>query len=120
MKLLSIVYFYVLFSLGFAATTTTSSSSSSASSSSSVEPTTVWVTITTGGALATVQSIWVQSFMSTYSDATSSATSGSMGMGSLSGSVGGVRTYTQSTVNGGSALYSNSMALLVLFLNWVL
>lgn len=85
---------------------------------SSASYTSIWVTITTNGALATVQTTFVQSFMTTYSEATLSAASGSIGLGSLSGDTGETRTYSQTTVSAGAnqMAYSGAFgALLVLF-----
>lgn len=74
-------------------------------SSPSVSPTSVYVTITTGGVLATVLTVYLQLFMSTYSATVSDIQAGSVGMGSLTGSVGGVRLYSQTTIsNEGAAL----------------
>lgn len=74
--------------------------------------TTVWVTITTNGALATVQTIYSQLFMSTYTNEVSSyVQQGSIGLGSLSGTVGGTRTYTSSTINGGEQVSPYSSGL---------
>lgn len=64
--------------------------------------TTVWVTITTNGALATVKSIWSQNFMSTFTTDTATPSSGNVGMGTISGSVGGVRSYDQTTISNGA------------------
>lgn len=76
-------------------TTTTSSLSKS--------DTIVWVTITTNGNIATVKSVWSQEFMTTYTEATVSASSGDIGMGSLSGSAGSVRSYEHTTITNGAA-----------------
>lgn len=81
------------------ADTTTSSKSLTRSLTLSKSDTTVWVTITTNGALATVKTIWTQGFMSTYTTATALPSSGDIGMGSLSGSVGGIRSYSQTTIS---------------------
>lgn len=94
---------------------------SSSSSSSSKSETTVWVTITTDGATATVKTIWVQSFMSTYTEATSSAAAGSVGLGSLSGLVGGVRSYSETTItNGGAVVYSGVVGFAFMFFSWLI
>lgn len=93
--------------------TTSSSASSSASSaaSSSSELTTVWVTITTNGALATVKSLYTQKF-TLINPVSTAVPSGSAGMGSLSGSVGDIRTYLETTVNGANAPARKDAAIL--------
>lgn len=90
--------------------------------------TTVWVTLTTNGKVTTSASLYSQLFTIAYSEATAEAASGSEGLGSLSGSVGGVRTYEQTTITskGGAGDYlgtgagavTNALALIagVLFL----
>lgn len=70
--------------------------------------TTVWVTITSKGKLATVSSIYSQTFAKAYSSATADAKSGGIGLGSISGEVGKVRSYTETTIkqsNAGHGLY---------------
>lgn len=84
-------------------TTTSSSSSTSTLSSLSKSDTTVWVTITTNGALATVKTIYTQSFMSTYITEVDAPSSGNVGMGSISGNVGSLKEYSKTTItNGGN------------------
>lgn len=83
------------------ADTTTATTTTSSSLSKSY--TTVWVTITTNGALATVKTIYSQSFMTTYSSATGTVSSGLEGLGTISGSVGDIRTYSQTTITNGGA-----------------
>lgn len=81
----------------------------------SVSVTTVWYTTTQpGGAVQTLPSIYSQTFMMTYSTATQAAQSG--GIESIS-SIGGIRSYQQTTVNGGDKVanvYTGFMGLLVL------
>ncbi|SGZ57473.1 CIC11C00000005313 [Sungouiella intermedia] len=84
-------------------TTSSSSSSTSTLSSLSKSDTTVWVTITTNGALATVKTIYTQSFMSTYITEVDAPSSGNVGMGSISGNVGSLKEYSKTTItNGGN------------------
>lgn len=83
-------------------TTSSSASSSGSSASSSSQLTTVWVTITTNGALATVKSLYTQQF-TLINPVSTEVPSASAGMGSLSGSVGEIRSYLETTVNGGNA-----------------
>lgn len=83
--------------------TTTDTTATTTLSSLSKSDTTVWVTITTNGVLATVKTIYSQSFMSTFTTVTASASSGEIGLGSLSGSVGDVRTYSETTVTNAGA-----------------
>ncbi|EMG48692.1 hypothetical protein G210_0701 [Candida maltosa Xu316] len=94
--------FLLLCSLVYAADKTTSSSSSSSSdsvtTSTSVSTTFVWVTGTgSDGKLATTQSPYFQSFEVMYT-AVASPSAGSIGLGSLSGSIGGFRSYEQTTI----------------------
>lgn len=96
------------------------STSSLKSSLSSASYTTIWVTITTNGALATVQTTFHQTFMSTYSEATLSAAAGSIGLGSISGDTGNIRSYSQTTVAAGSHQMAYSGAFAVLMLLWSL
>ncbi|CAK7895777.1 predicted GPI-anchored protein 1 [[Candida] anglica] len=68
----------------------------------SLEPTTVWVTITTDGKLATVKTLYKQSFGPSYSDPiTTDLKSGNIGLGAISGTVGDFKTYQQTTVKNG-------------------
>ncbi|KAM9893456.1 hypothetical protein OXX79_009331 [Metschnikowia pulcherrima] len=96
-------YHIILLSLASfvaAETTETSASSSSSSSISTVSPTLVWVTGTDqNGVTQTTQSAYTQTFTSFYVSVVSPS-SGNVGVGSITGTVGAVRTYTQSTVNG--------------------
>lgn len=67
---------------------------------SSKSATTIWVTITTDGAPVVVQTTYIQSFNDVYTEAdTESLKSGTVGLGSVSGSVGGVRTYDKTTIS---------------------
>lgn len=71
---------------------------------SSASATTVWVTVTTNGRLATVKSLYKQSFIQTYGSADVLAPpSGAVGLGSITGSVGGIRSYDQTTVSNSNA-----------------
>lgn len=65
-------------------------------------PTSVWVTTTVNGALATIQAQYTQSFQPVASLA-AEVPSGGIGLGSLSGEVGNARTYDSTTVSGGAA-----------------
>lgn len=70
----------------------------------SVSATTVWITVTTNGGLATVKSLYKQSFMKTYGEADVLAPpSGAVGLGSITGSVGEVRSYDRTTVSNSNA-----------------
>lgn len=74
---------------GNAATTTATTTSA----------TYVWITTTVGGQLVTISVPYSQSFMTTYTAAdTDAVESGSVGLGSISGSLGGIRTYSQTTI----------------------
>ncbi|PVH16338.1 uncharacterized protein CXQ87_004212 [Candidozyma duobushaemuli] len=103
-----LIWFLALFSAVFAADSSSSSSSSSTSSSSTQSPTMIWVTGTDAdGKLATTESPFSQSqFVENTS--TTSVSSGSVGMGSISGEVGKVTTYSQVTITaGGSFAYGS-------------
>ncbi|RCK59333.1 Protein KRE1 [Candida viswanathii] len=97
--------FFLFLTLATAADETTSSSSSSATgtvrTTTSVSTTFVWVTGTdASGNLATTQSPYYQSFESFWTEV-ASPSSGSIGIGTISGSVGGIREYSQTTVSQG-------------------
>lgn len=65
----------------------------------------VWVTATTKGRVVTTQSPYRQPFMSTYTTAvTDDVKKGSIGLGTIDGQVGKIRTYDHTTIsaNGGS------------------
>ncbi|KAI5961895.1 uncharacterized protein KGF55_003866 [Candida pseudojiufengensis] len=64
------------------------------------EQTIVWITTTISGQLTTVSVLYTQSFMSTYSEAqTEGISSGNVGLGSISGSIGSHRSYDQTTIS---------------------
>lgn len=93
--------FFIFIAFAFADTTTSSSSSSV--SSTSVETTLVWVTGTdASGILRTTQSPYYQSFMSTYTTTSGTVPAGSIGLGSISGTLASIRTYESSTISLGS------------------
>lgn len=73
--------------------------------------TTVWVTLTSNGKLTTASSLYSQTFTIYHTTATADAASGSMGLGSIQGSVGGVRTYDQTTITSNGAGNSNPQVL---------
>lgn len=82
-----------------AASSSSESSSLSSSSASTTLVTLIWVTITrSDGALATVETPYSQSFATFYSEV-ATVPSGSIGIGSISGTVGEIRTYLQTTIN---------------------
>lgn len=63
----------------------------------------VWATGTdANGNLATTQSAYVQTFTSFF-DEVASPSSGSIGLGSLTGSVGGIRIYERTTISQASS-----------------
>lgn len=108
MKLLKLIYSFFLF-LAFTTAKTTSSSSTSSSTATkttktSQSNTSVWVTGTdASGITRTTQSVFSQSFKSAYTEAEETPSSGSVGLGSLSGSVGHIRTYDRTTISLGDA-----------------
>ncbi|CAH6720840.1 predicted GPI-anchored protein 1 [[Candida] jaroonii] len=84
--------------------------------------TTIWVTITTDGAPVVVQTTYSQSFDQAYTEAdTETVKSGTVGLGSASGSVGGIRSYDKTTISntngagklGGIGLLSIMLGMLV-------
>lgn len=78
-----------------------------AATTSSKSQTLIWVTDTdSAGVTVTTQSPYFQTFTSMY-DQIASYSSGSIGLGSLEGSVGGIRTYERVTIS--QALSSNSL-----------
>ncbi|CAK7893245.1 predicted GPI-anchored protein 1 [[Candida] anglica] len=102
MRLSLQIVFMMIFSIVHAATTTSSVSAST----TSVEPTMVWVTGTDSlGILRTTQATYSQLFQSLWTS-TTTVPAGSVGMGSISGTVGKVRTYSKTTesANGGLPL----------------
>lgn len=71
-----------------------------AAKTSATTTTLVWVTVTKAGVLTTMQTPFKQEFMSTYTTAeTSDVKSGQIGLGSLSGHVGDIRTYERTTIS---------------------
>ena len=69
----------------------------------------VWVTTTIGGQLATISTAYSQKFISTHSsEDAKSVASGEIGLGSLSGSVGGIKTYSQTTITNANIAPSNN------------
>ncbi|KAG5420668.1 hypothetical protein I9W82_002549 [Candida metapsilosis] len=98
MKFLQLIFF--IFLALTSAETTSSSSSSSSTTKKSQTNTSVWVTGTdSNGVTKTTQSIYYQTFKSAYTEAQETASSGSVGLGSLSGSVGHIRTYDRTTIS---------------------
>ncbi|KAI5957306.1 hypothetical protein KGF54_000234 [Candida jiufengensis] len=64
------------------------------------EQTIVWITTTISGQLTTASTLYSQSFMSTYSEANNDGvSSGAVGLGSISGSIGSHRSYDQTTIS---------------------
>lgn len=73
--------------------------------STTTAQTTVWRTGTNSeGVTVTTQAIFTPSFMSTYgNDDTESVAAGTIGLGSLSGTVSKVRSYTRTTITDSGA-----------------
>ncbi|EDK47084.1 KRE1 domain-containing protein [Acetobacter pasteurianus] len=68
------------------------------------EQTIVWITTTVKGELTTMSTLFSQSFLSINTDAAGqSIASGEIGMGTISGSVGGHRSYDHTTISQGNA-----------------
>lgn len=90
-----------------------SSDASSSSDSSSVSPTLVWVTGTNSlGVLQTSQSAYSQKF-TTFYDQVASVPSGGLGLGSISGTVGHIREYSQTTINGAEGSQTSNLVVKV-------
>lgn len=72
-----------------------------ADDTSTTSVTTAWITLTLNGKLTTAPTAYSQSFNSFVT--TKSPSKGLIGLGTISGNVGGVRTYTQVTVSANDA-----------------
>lgn len=94
----------VFASIALGADTTSLSSSITTTTTSTASPTSVWVTSVINGALTTFQVPYTQSFKTPITISVS-VPSGAVGMGSLSGEVGKIRTYSTVT-NGGVSIKS--------------
>lgn len=94
-SIIFIISIFTLFSISNCAKTTTE--------------TTVWVTLTSKGKLTTAPSAFKQTFTITHTSATADIKSGGIGLGSISGEVGGIRSYEQTTIksNGGGHANAN-------------
>lgn len=106
MKLHTIFFLFMATLVSCAATTSSSGGDSTTSSlsSSTTLVTLIWVTITrSDGGLATVQTTYSQSFSSLYS-VVPTVLSGAIGIGFLSGTVGDIRSYLETTVNAAGRL----------------
>lgn len=108
MKFLILAQFITLFSLAFALKWPGKRDDNTVTTLSA-KPTTVWVTITTNGVVITTSSLWTQSFMTTFTNTVSGVLTGAVGLGTLSGSVGDIRSYSQTTVNEGRTLVYSGM-----------
>lgn len=74
----------------------------------------VWVTITTAGQVVTTQTTYQQLFKSTFTTAdTETVKSGAIGLGSISGRVGEVRSYERKTESANEGIAAASSGLLV-------
>lgn len=84
------------------------------SSSTTTAETTVWRTGTNSeGVTVTTQAIFTPSFRSTYGDSdTTSMLAGTIGigMGSLSGTVGKVRSYSHTTISSGAFSFKTTLS----------
>lgn len=71
-----------------------------AAKTSATTTTLVWITTTVSGKLATIETAYKQEFKSTYTSAeTTDVKSGEVGLGTLSGNVGEVRSYERTTIS---------------------
>lgn len=82
------------------------------SSSTTTAQTTVWRTGTNSeGVTVTTQAIFTPSFRSTYGNSdTTSVLEGTVGMGSLSGTVGKVRSYSHTTISSGAFSFKTTLS----------
>lgn len=99
------IYFFTLVQLAFSADATTTTATTTTATSTSV--TLVWATGTNSLGITTVtQLVFTQTFMKTYTTAIVTWSSGEIGLGSLSGTVGQIRSYTMTTISqaGGDSL----------------
>jgi len=82
------------------------------SSSTTTAETTVWRTGTNSeGVTVTTQAIFTPSSRSTYGDSdTTSMLAGTIGMGSLSGTVGKVRSYSHTTISSGAFSFKTTLS----------
>lgn len=82
------------------------------SSSTTTAQTTVWRTGTNSeGVTVTTQAIFTPSFRSTYGNSdTTSVLAGTVGMGSLSGTVGKVRSYSHTTISSGAFSFKTTLS----------
>ncbi|CCE86427.1 Piso0_004916 [Millerozyma farinosa CBS 7064] len=72
-----------------------------AEDTSTTSVTTAWITLTSNGKLTTAPTAYSQSFHSVTT--TESPSKGSIGLGTISGNIGGVRSYTEVTVSANNA-----------------
>lgn len=86
-------------------------------------PNIVWVTLTTNGAVVTVSTTFIQRFSSQYATV-ALPSSGSIGLGSLTGKIGVVKTDFQSTMkynnNAFNLQYSPIWSIVAFLLSWFL
>lgn len=89
----------------------------------SAAPIIVWVTLTTNGAVVTVSTTFIQRFSSQYATV-ALPSSGSVGLGSLTGKIGVVKTDFQSTMkynnNAFNLQYSPIWSIFAFLLSWFL
>ncbi|OBA19440.1 hypothetical protein METBIDRAFT_214055 [Metschnikowia bicuspidata var. bicuspidata NRRL YB-4993] len=100
------MHFLHIFTLIFASLVAATSSSSSSYTTSTTAATTtlVWVTGTnSNGVTVTTQSAYTQQFTSFYTSV-ALPSSGSIGIGTESGTVGVIRTYSYTTINGADGM----------------
>ncbi|KAK9463577.1 uncharacterized protein V1516DRAFT_40857 [Lipomyces oligophaga] len=85
--------------------TTDTSTTSTTTTTATPDPTYVWITITTNGVLITTSTPYVQEFSSMYTSLATLST-GSIGLGTISGTVGSVRAASVTTTVQGSGASS--------------
>lgn len=92
------------------ADTNTETTGTETTTASSETPTLVWVTGTdSAGITRTTQSTFYQTFRPSYTE-TETYASGSIGVGTISGEVGSIRSYTETTISqGGAGALKNHM-----------
>lgn len=88
-----------------------------------LSPIIVWITVTTNGALATISTTFIQRFSSQYSTI-AQPSSGSIGLGTISGKIGVVKTEYQTTIKYNNAFNLQAshpiLSICAILLSWLL
>lgn len=88
-----------------------------------LSPIIVWITVTTNGALTTISTTFIQRFSSQYSTI-AQPSSGSIGLGTISGKIGVVKTEYQTTIKYNNAFNLQAshpiLSICAILLSWLL